>query len=128
MLAYLIMHNMCVSDKVMDGNVYAVYDPSHNDIDEQLTICDVFDASIANENSEYRRRQRHKEEAEAAETENYYEEMVQACIGLANAGNKFVVQHMLARQAKWKELNDRNKHGRLHAVLKRLKGQAYYND
>ena len=126
--ACLIMHNMCVSDRVMDGNVYAVYDPSaHNDNDEQLTICDVFDA-IANENLDYRRRQRHEAEA-AEETENYYKEMVQARIGLANAGNEFVVQHMLARQANWKELNDRYEHGRLHAALKRLKGQeSYYDD
>ena len=51
-----------------------------------------------------------------------------ARIGLANAGNEFVVQHMLAGQANWKELNDRYEHGRLHAALKRLKGQAYYDD
>lgn len=38
--ACLIMHNMCVLDRVMDaGNVYALYDPSHNkNIEEQLTI------------------------------------------------------------------------------------------
>ena len=119
--ACLIMHNMCVSDRVMDGNVYAVYDPSHNNFEEQLTIGDVF-VAIANENSEYHRRQQQEEEAA---TENYYEAMVQARIGLANGGNEFVVQHILARQANWKELNDRFEHGRLHAALKRLKGQAY---
>ncbi len=115
--ACLIMHNMCVSDRVMDGNVYAIYDPSHNYCDDQLTI-DIEMVAIANENSEYHRQQ--QQEA----TERYYEEIQAPSIGLANAGNEFIVQHMLARQANWKELNDRYEHGRLHAALKRLKGRA----
>ncbi len=127
MSACLIMQNMCVLDRVMDGNVYAIYDPSHNYCDEQLTI-DIEMVAIANKNSEYHRQQ--QEEADLnynaeVETEWYYKE-IQAPIGLANAGNKFIVKHMLARQANWKELNDGYKHGRLHAALKRLKGRAYY--
>jgi hypothetical protein len=121
--ACLIMHNMCVSDRVMDGNVYAIYDPSHNNVEEQLPIG-IDMVAIANKNSEYHRQQQQEADPEyhaEVETENYYEE-IQAPIGLANAGNEFVVQHMLARQANWKELNDRYEHGRLHAALKRLKG------
>jgi hypothetical protein len=34
--ACLIMHNMCVSDRVMDGNVYAIYDPAQNKDEQQL--------------------------------------------------------------------------------------------
>ena len=100
----LIMHNMCVSDRVMDGNVYAIYDPAHN-VDEQATLeLDMIagdrDFSLG---------------------ENVHEHAAPA-IGLGNAGNEFVVQHMLSRQDNWKELNDRYEHARLHAALKRVKG------
>ena len=35
--ACLIMHNMCISDRVMDRNVYAVYDPRYSvdDVDDE---------------------------------------------------------------------------------------------
>jgi hypothetical protein len=36
------------------------------------------------------------------ETERYYKR-IQAPIGLTNAGNKFVLQHVLAQQAIWKK-------------------------
>ena len=35
--ACLVMHNMCVSDRVMDGNAYAVYDPSYS-VPERETL------------------------------------------------------------------------------------------
>jgi hypothetical protein len=104
--ACLIMHNMCVSDQVMDGNVYAIYDPAHN-VDEQATL--EFDMiAVAESNRNF------------AQGENIQEHAAPA-IGLGNAGNEFVVQHMLARQDNWKELNDRYEHARLHAALKRMK-------
>ena len=54
--------------------------------------------------------------------EENVQEHVAPAIGLRNAGNEFVVQHILARQDNWKELNDRYEHARLHAALKRMKG------
>jgi hypothetical protein len=51
-----------------------------------------------------------------------FQEYAAPTIGLGNAGNEFFVQHMLARQDNWKELNDRYEHARLYAALKRVKG------
>jgi hypothetical protein len=102
--ACLIMHNMCVSDRLMDVNVYAIYDPAHN-VDEQATLeLDMIagdrDFSLG---------------------ENVHEHAAPA-IGLGNAGNEVVVQRMLAQQDNWKELNDRYKHACLDAALKQMKG------
>ena len=123
--ACLNMHNMCVWDSVMDGNVYAIYDPLHDYCDEQQAI-NIDMVAIGNENFEYHRQQQQDADPDCntkVETERYCEE-IQATIGLAFAGNEFVVQHMLAQQANWKVLNDRYEHGCLHAALKKLKGQA----
>jgi hypothetical protein len=40
--ACLIMHDMCISDRVMGGNVYAVYDPCYNvdDDDEEQRMLE----------------------------------------------------------------------------------------
>ena len=106
--ACLIMHNMCVSDRVMDGNVYAIYDPAHN-VDEQATLeLDM----IAGAESD----------RDFALGENVQGRAAPA-IGLGNAGNEFAVRHMLAQQdSNWKELKDRYKYARLHAALKHVKG------
>jgi hypothetical protein len=94
------MHNMCVSDRVMDGNVYAVYDPRHNiDGQEEHILEDL--VTILGDNDDNNR-----------ERENGV-----ARIGLANSDNEFVLQHMLARQSNWKALNDKNEHARLHSAL-----------
>jgi hypothetical protein len=99
--ACLIMHNMCVSDRVMGGDVYARYNPANS-----LTIDE--DEMIENENGE---------EIDAAAREERRQR-----IGLANAGNANVVQNVLERQNHWQEVNDRQEHARLHCALLALKG------
>ena len=99
--ACLIMHNMCVSDRVMGGDVYARYNPANS-----LTIDE--DEMIENENGE---------EIDAAAREERRQR-----IGLANAGNANVVQNVLERQNHWQEVNDRQEHARLHRALLALKG------
>ena len=108
--ACLIMHNMSVSDRVMDGNVHAVYDPGelvYNDgyLDEVLELTE--------NNNEY---------AAAANNNGNQGEQL-AAIGIANAGNETIVQNMIARQANWQNLSDTDEHSRLHAALMRVKGR-----
>ncbi len=68
------MHNMCVSDRVMGGNLYARYNPANS-----LTIDE--DERIENENGA---------EIDTAAREGRCQQ-----IGLANAGNANVVQNVL---------------------------------
>jgi hypothetical protein len=104
--ACLIMHNMCVSDGMMDGNMYAIYDPAHN-VNEQATLeLDMIAVAESNRNFA------HGESVQEHEA---------SAIGLGNAGNIFVVQPMLVQQDNWKERNDRYKRARLHAALKQIK-------
>ncbi len=106
--ACLVMHDMSVSDRVMDGNVHAVYDPGELVFnDGQLE--DVLE--MTEYNDEY---------AAAANNGNQSEQS--ATIGLANAGNKFIIKNMIARQANWQNLSDTNEHSCLHAALMRVKG------
>jgi hypothetical protein len=99
--ACLIMHNMCVSDRVMGGDVYARYNPANS-----LTIDD--DERIENENGD---------EIDATAREGRHQQ-----IGLANAGNANVVQNVMERQNHWREVNDRQEHTRLHRALLASKG------
>ena len=71
------MHNMCVSDRVLGGNVYARYNPANS-----LTIDE--DERIENENGA---------EIDTAAREGRCQQ-----IGLANAGNANVVQNVLEQQ------------------------------
>jgi hypothetical protein len=97
--ACLIMHNMCVSDRVMDGDVYAWYNPANSfAMDEE--------ESIENENSE----------AGSMPARGDRQ------IGLASVGDANVVQNVLDRQNHWREVNDRQEHARLHLALLALKG------
>ena len=72
----------------------AIYDPLHNIIEEQLTLG-IDMVAIANKNSKYHCQQQQEADpdynAEVVGTESYCEE-IQAPIGLANAGNTFIVQ------------------------------------
>jgi hypothetical protein len=96
----------------MGENVYAVYDPSKCSVDDD-------------DDDE----QRHILEEDLLRIEeniNRYDDELgahgRARIGLANADNEFVQQHMVARQTHWRGLNDRNEHARLHSALLRSKG------
>ena len=94
--ACLIMHNMCVSDRIMEGNVYARYNPANNVMEDEV------DVGIENENG-----------AETA---------MPTQIGLANADHANVIDNVLARQNHWREVNDATEHARLHSALRDLKG------
>ena len=78
----LIMHNMCVSsDRVMDGNAYAVYNPSAN-MEEQESIVQEISTMHP---------------APAVDGTNVSDNNpgATAQIGLANANNDNVVQRIL---------------------------------
>ena len=92
------MHNMCVSDRIMDGDVYARYNPAEHYMDEE----EPQGAVIENENGE--------------------DNVMHAAIGLGNQGNLNVVKNMLARQNHWCEVNDKAEHARLYMALRDLKG------
>jgi hypothetical protein len=107
--ACLIMHNMSVSDSVMDGNVHAVYDPgelvfNYGHLEDVLEMTEY--------NDEY-----------AAAANNCNQGEQSATIGLANVGNEFIIENMIVRQANWQNLSDTNEHSRLHAAaLMQVKG------
>jgi hypothetical protein len=92
----------------MDGNVYAVYNPSAN-IEEQESIVQEMSAMHP---------------APAVDGTNVSDNNpgATAQIGLANANNDNIVQHILGRQTHWRELNDRKEHARLHKALITIKG------
>ena len=115
--ACLIMHNMCIADRVMDGNVYAVYDPMYNgdDVDDERRILEEDLLRIEENNN-----RDDDDDLVPAGTRG------RARIGLANTDNEFVQQHMVARQTHWRGLNDRNEHARLHSALLRSKGGREY--
>ena len=115
--ACLIMHNMSVSDRVMDGNVHAVYDPG-----ELVGYDGYLDEvqELTENNNEYHAANH------AANANNSNQGEQPAAIGLANAGNEFIVQNMIARQANWQSLSDTDEHSRLHAALMRVKARNEY--
>ncbi len=77
----LIMHNMCVSDRVMDGDVHARYNPANKVTEEE-------DGDVV------------------IEYKNGEETVVRAQIGLGNVNNSIVVKNVLERQNHWREIND----------------------
>ena len=77
------MHNTCVSDGIMDGNVYARQNPAEHYMDEEEPQGAVI---------EY--------------YENGKDNVMHAEIGLGNQGNLNVVENTLARQNPWREVND----------------------
>ena len=82
----LIMHNMSVSDRVMEGNVHPVYGPCANVFNDGLSEGVQ---EFTENNAEYG----------AANNDN---QVAHAAIGIANVENEFIVQqNMIARQANW---------------------------
>jgi hypothetical protein len=99
--ACLIMHNMSVSDRVMEGDLNATYNPA-NQINEVI----------------------HENADNLADLEFPPDMQVgadgmpnlMAEIGLRN-GNPAVIENMLDRQAHWDSLDNEEEHGRLHTAL-----------
>ena len=87
----LIMHNMCVSDRVMDGDVRATYNPA-NDLTPET-----------------------EEEVEYSEEFRRKTTRQQAPIGIANADPSVV--KILQRKERWNDLVDLEEYTRLHKAL-----------
>jgi len=80
MTACLIMQNMCISDRVMNGDVTARYNPANN------TDCPELDE---------------EESLYPSDFESVTGGRVHAPIGLENEDNPDVVQNILLRQDHW---------------------------
>ena len=94
--ACLIMHNMCVSDRIMDGDVRARYNPSNQVLPESE---DDIEYSTEFQNKRTR---------------------ATSPIGVRNADP--AVQKLLRRKARWEDLKDIEEYCRLHSALMDLKG------
>jgi len=95
--ACLILHNISVSDRVMDGNVHARYSPSNIlDIpeldEEEIGYPDDFNGVVQGGRRAFGQ------------------------IGLRN-GNPNVINNMLTRQEHWRALNDVLEHARLNDAI-----------
>ena len=87
----LIMHNMCVSDRVMDGDVRAIYNPANDLLPET------------------------EEEVEYSEEFRSKTTRQQSPIGIANADPSVV--KILQRKERWNDLVDLEEYTRLHRAL-----------
>jgi hypothetical protein len=92
----MMMHNMCISDCMMDCDVYARYNPAYNitdmELEENIEFPDDFEAVAG------------------------LHERNTAVIGLSNGNEEVVVRNMLDRLSNWRELNDAEGHSCLHVA------------
>ena len=94
----IILHNMCVSDRIMEGDVRAWYNPANSlEEDEGEYIGDPAELQAMKEN-------RRKERTARTLIEN-----ADDC-----------VKNVLLRRSRFKELNNKEEHGRLCAALMNL--------
>ena len=91
----LILHNMCVSDRIMEGDVHARYDPAH-DLEEDP-------GEVVEDPQELKDMKRKMKVEERAR------------ISIRNADPS--VQNILVRKARWQSLQNLEEHSRLHAAL-----------
>ena len=116
----MILHNMCVSDRVMGGDVNLRYDPMHNELDEAEVI--QFPADLVEvQDRGLSKKQLAKKKKELAKKKNGKEADDEAKnIGLDQFETE--VRNTWVRQREWKQLSDAGEHARLHSALMRLKG------
>ena len=101
----LILHNMCVSDRVMDGNVYARYVPTNS-----------FDSPAAASSNIGRP----GHVAGRGATANGEDDDSFLPIGIANA--PIDVQRLLSRSERWQELQSLENYSRLNnAIINKFK-------
>ena len=96
----LILHNMCVADRIVDQDPRAKYDPSNS-----------LDANHAEDSVEY-----------SAEFQDMTK-VSAAPIGIRNAEES--VRILLTRKRRWMTLVNRKEHARLHNALKVYLGRKY---
>ena len=114
----MILHNMCVSDRVMDGDVHATYDPMNHQLDEEEVI--EFPSDLVEEQDKgLSARQLAKKKAKEAKEAKDAEDKAKN-IGL----DQFAidVKNAWVRKREWKQLTDILEHARLHTALMNLKG------
>jgi hypothetical protein len=105
----LILHNMCVSDRVM-GDTRARYNPSHN-VMPSTADADVEDVEYPGDFDEISTRRRRNQLRRGAVT------------GIEFADEE--VRELLLRKNRWKALHDKNELARLHTALMRVLGLQY---
>ena len=103
----LILHNMCVSDRVMDGNCRAYYDPAHSvvplsdgstvNVEQPPNLHDVQDRSGGKRRT--------------------------AITGISNADEE--VLPVVTRRRRWMDLQNKEEAGRLHKALMDKLGNDY---
>ena len=104
----LIMHNMCVSDRVMDGDVRAQYNPAHTvDLEEENEDMVSYSAELHHLREEGR--SNHKSTNKSVRAESV------AVIGAANVD--LPAQQLVTRKNRWMTLIDKEEHGRLSNAL-----------
>ena len=91
----LILHNMCVSDRIMNGDVHARYDPA-NDLSED-------EGEVVEDPPELMELKRKMKVQERAK------------ISIRNADPS--VQNILIRKKRWESLQNLEEHSRLHEAL-----------
>ena len=104
----LILHNMCVADRVMDGDPRAKYDPMNSLVSDE-------DVQFS---AEYQDLQ---ESGKGTRSKN-----TSACIGVANAEE--TVRALISRRRRWMTLIDKKEYARLHLALKNFLGAQYRHE
>ena len=113
----MILHNMCVSDRVMGGDVYARYDPMHTQLDEAEAIefpadlVEVQDRGLSKKQLAKKKAAREAEKKAKKKAKN---------IGFKDL--EVVTQVAWTRNREWKQLTDETEHARIHRALMQLKG------
>jgi hypothetical protein len=108
----MILHNMCVSDRVMDGDVRAVYDPSNN-LEEQQRPEAI---EVPPDRRDVQRRVDRGQQ----------EDRDLARVGIRQADVD--AQRLVLRRQEWNRLQDTNEHVRLHRALMILKHNGNNNN
>ena len=95
MVACLILHNMCVSDRIMDGDVYARYNPAEDLSEDEGEVVE--------------------DPPELIELKKTMKVQERAKISIRNADPS--VQKILIRKKRWESLQNKEEHGRLAEAL-----------
>ena len=104
--ASLILHNMCVSDRIMDGDCRATYNAANS-------LVRMKDGDINVEQPP------NQEEIQASYRKNFKG----TCIGVVDSDEEVV--EVVTRRRRWMELHDKEECARLHNALMNTLGETY---
>ena len=106
----LILHNMCVADRVMEGDVRARYNPAAMLTEEEIGPQQVtYPAELHHMREEGR--------SNHQSTNKSVREESTSAVGVRHAG--VPVQKLIARKRRWMQLNDKEEHARLSGALQK---------